>query len=107
MSTAVSDLILLKRTALECGWCGDAAIFADEDGVFDEDDGGECVSCGFPGHVEIEDYDEEEARAYWSYEDDEATVVKWAAEHPEAAQRLLEENCDHQIDRGRPTRDGS
>lgn len=37
--------------SLECGHCGDIAIWADADGCFTDGAGGNCLTCGFPGQV--------------------------------------------------------
>lgn len=56
-----------KSATLECPHCGDVAIES-PDGLFTDGDGGNCISCGYPGHVSVDDA-EENARAYWSTRD--------------------------------------
>lgn len=53
---------------LECSHCGDTA-FTSPDGLFADGDGEKCLSCGFPGHVDIE---EDGSEVWWlaSVEDD-------------------------------------
>src|SRR6266851_4433497 len=77
---------LFDQASLECGWCGDVAIYS-KTGFFQEDEGEACISCGFPGHVEIEEdlfcgeEDQSAYTAYWSYNDDKETVIKWVQTH--------------------------
>ncbi len=68
-------------TSLECAWCGGSAI-ARPDGWFGEDEGERCDTCLLPGHVAI-DYDDVDGTpiAWWSADDREETVEKWATEH--------------------------
>jgi hypothetical protein len=64
--------------SLECSHCGDVAIES-PDGLFGEGDGGACMTCGHPGHVNVdivldecedEGDDEPRAVAYWSVSDE-------------------------------------
>ena len=48
-------------TWLDCGHCGGVAIDS-TDGLFQEDDGGACISCGLPGCVRVDD---DETHAWW------------------------------------------
>ena len=48
-------------TTLECAVCGGAAIYR-EDGLFAEDEGDACMTCGHPGHVSVE----EDGTAWWN-----------------------------------------
>ncbi len=58
------------RTTLECSHCGgDAAESLGNDGLFYDGEGDECRSCGFPGHVVIDDSLDDDrggSFAYWS-----------------------------------------
>lgn len=58
---------------LYCDHCGDIA-FESESGIAYEDDGEACMTCGYPGHVEIEeniiDAGTVEGIAYWSSSQD-------------------------------------
>ncbi len=56
-------------SVLECDHCGGAAIESVDD-LFTDGDGGDCLTCGMPGHVFVED-DEEDATAWWRVSDDE------------------------------------
>ncbi len=53
---------------LECPHCGGVAIES-PDGMFGDGDGEACMTCGFPGHVSIDDADEENVTADWSPRD--------------------------------------
>ena len=68
-------------STLECPHCGDVAIEAHPPrwpgdfpgGWFEDGEGGACASCGMPGHVTL-DEDEEESDSWiasWSMDDDE------------------------------------
>lgn len=58
--------------ALECNHCGGDAVHSRPDGTFDEDAAGRCVSCCYPGRVQIvDDEDDTPADAYWLCDDDE------------------------------------
>lgn len=65
-----------KSAVLECSHCGDVAIES-ADGLFGEDDGDACLSCGMPGRVSVEedesDYDEGDriGTASWLTDDGE------------------------------------
>ena len=50
---------------LECPLCGGVAFRSDTEYV-SEDEGEACLTCGEPGHVMIEDVDEDTTHAYWS-----------------------------------------
>jgi hypothetical protein len=55
--------------SLECDHCGGDAIYS-ATGEFTDGEGGQCASCGFPGHVSIDDRDEENVCGYWLSSDD-------------------------------------
>lgn len=59
-----------QPATLECSHCGDAAIESTS-GLFGEDQGGACVTCGFPGIVRVD-----EDTAYWSIGDSEGAVCR-------------------------------
>lgn len=52
---------------LECDHCGGPAVYAD-DGLYCEDSGDACITCGMPGHVSV-DGDDDDAEAWWSMSD--------------------------------------
>lgn len=63
------------------------AIWADEEGLFYQDQEGPCMSWGFPGRVEI-DYSEDNPDkdyAYWNYLATAENEAKWRKENPEKA----------------------
>lgn len=67
-------------TELDCDHCGGVAIES-ADGLFYDGDGGECISCGFPGMVSVyeddngrENEDGECYTAVWQESDDETAV---------------------------------
>ena len=49
---------------LTCDHCGDVAIES-ADGLFRDGDGGPCLSCGMPGQVTVDEY-EDPPTAYWT-----------------------------------------
>jgi hypothetical protein len=54
---------------LECDHCGCVAIES-ADGMFYDGQGDACMSCGFPGHVSVDEAPEDEtAEAHWSLSD--------------------------------------
>lgn len=75
-----------KPPGLECGHCGDEAIqfkapaWPGHFWHLHDGDGDRCESCGFPGHVSVEDGGcEDEALAYWRTNDwDEGLKCKAA-----------------------------
>lgn len=56
---------------LECGHCGDVAIYADAKELY-WDDGRwlRCLSCGFPGQVSVDDSLDEDCSASWRLGDE-------------------------------------
>lgn len=59
-----------RKNTLDCDHCGDTAIESDH-GLFGEDDGEKCMSCGYPGSVRIEEnFGDGPETAYWSSYDD-------------------------------------
>ena len=75
-----------KPATLDCSHCGDVAIES-PDGLFGEDDGEACMTCGHPGHVNGEESDEEgedTGHAYWAASDEGRCKV---AECEECAER--------------------
>lgn len=44
---------------LECPHCGDVAIES-PDGIFRDGDGVACMSCGHPGHVSVDEDEDED-----------------------------------------------
>lgn len=70
-----------ERPYLECPVCGCPAVYADEEGFFYEESGGECLTCHYPGHVEIAEFpeDPDQDHAYWTehYWKDEEWRAKW------------------------------
>lgn len=73
--------------SLECGICGGPAIEREEN-LFYEDEGEKCMTCGFPGSVQIADMDEEGEHAYWACDEIDANYDRWILEDPERARRL-------------------
>jgi hypothetical protein len=59
---------------LECSHCGYEAIEFPESGLLYQDEGEKCMTCGWPGHVDIDgnkDGDEGAATASWTCSDPE------------------------------------
>lgn len=53
-----------QPASLECGHCGDMAIESPH-GLFYEDQGEKCATCGFPGHVTVEENSAEWTLSDW------------------------------------------
>lgn len=77
------------RPYLECPICGMPAAYADDEGLFYEDQGKECLSCHYPGTVSIDDAGPDEAHAYWNAFDDDESHAAWAAKYPGLAKELF------------------
>lgn len=75
---------------LTCDHCGDVAIAAPTTNGFFDGDGERCAACGMPGHVVVE---EDEDEAYWS-DDQEAGVYCQREDCDECAERRREEAKD-------------
>lgn len=79
--------------SLECGICGGPAIES-EDNLFYEDEGEECITCGFPGKVMITDNllaeteEDDMFEAYWNPDESDESYEKWIAADPGRAERL-------------------
>ena len=59
---------------LECCHCGDDAIES-KDGLFGQDEGDACMTCGFPGHVDVDEGTEDDnGIASWSITDDPEAI---------------------------------
>ncbi len=63
---------------LECDHCGDIAFTSRDyrDGVywFTDSDGEACSSCGYPGHVVVNEPDPDNADVYWETDDNNEAV---------------------------------
>lgn len=59
----------MTRATLMCGHCGGDAVYARGDGFFYEGDADRCNECQYPGHISVDDIDDE-MRASWLTDDD-------------------------------------
>ncbi len=52
---------------IECDHCGCEAVESNSEGYFYDGQGGACMTCGFPGHVSLD----EETDPWWNSSDDD------------------------------------